>query len=683
MRVSQVLFLLVAVISMSLRAAEKPEESAKKIKVIDGLECKLWAHEPDVVNPTTMDIDAKGRVWIAEGANYRSKNKIRPEGDRIVILEDTDNDGVCDKSTVFWQDPTLICPLGVAVIGDKVYVSQSPKLMVFTIDESGYKPKGPPEILFTGFSGYNHDHGLHKVMMGPDGRLYFNSGNDGLGGSNFGKPPADWVCDGVIRNGKGEVVLDSTGSNPFPKGKVWHGHDKKAGEGYKQGMAFRCNPDGSGFEVLGHNFRNNYMVTADSFATAWQSDNDDDGNQGCALNFVMEGGDYGFAGWQGDVMRYPKQSAPEAHWHQHYPGIVPNLYHTGGGSPTGVCIYEGDLLPGKYQGALIHSNAGGQWYSFVGAFINTPNGAGYSCKLDELVTASDKWWKPADVCVAPDGALFIADWYDSNSGGHAMGDDKPGQQMGRVFRVAPPGNKPVVPKLDLGSVAGQIAALSSPNLDARYLGYNKLVAGGAPAVEALKKMFRDSTKQYLRARALWALARTSAAQETLAEALKDSTPEIRMTAVRVARVLKQDMVSLANDLIKDQSEQVLRELAIAMLYEPNERAIPVLVKLSDRINPSMPESPAYDPKKHNNTRDQLAELERERHERVKNKWLIEAVGIGASGREKELLAAWQKDGTNKDAKLAEVMNWRMNKIIPEKPPAPPAPEKKAEKPKEK
>jgi len=153
-----------------------------------------------------------------------------------------------------------------------------------------------------------------------------------------------------------------------------------------------------------------------------------------------------------------------------------------------------------------------------------------------------------------------------------------------------------------------------------------------------------------------------------------------MTAVRVARVLKQDMVALANQLIGDQSEQVLRELAIAMLYEPNERAIPVLVKLSDRINPSMPESPAYDPKKHNNTRDQLASLEKERQERVKNKWLIEAVGIGASGREKEVLEAWQKDGKNKDAKLAEVMNWRMNKIIP---PGQPLPEKPKDKPKEK
>src|SRR5204863_9092749 len=51
-----------------------------------------------------------------------------------------------------------------------------------SIDASGDKPEGPPEVLFDGFSGVNHDHGLHSLMFGPDGRFYFNAGNDGCGG---------------------------------------------------------------------------------------------------------------------------------------------------------------------------------------------------------------------------------------------------------------------------------------------------------------------------------------------------------------------------------------------------------------------------------------------------------------------------------------------------------------------
>src|SRR6516164_5339959 len=83
------------------------EESAKQLKVADGLEVALWASEPMVVNPTTMDIDSRGRVWITEGLNYRltrggNRQFHRIEGaDKVKILQDTDGDGKADKMTVF------------------------------------------------------------------------------------------------------------------------------------------------------------------------------------------------------------------------------------------------------------------------------------------------------------------------------------------------------------------------------------------------------------------------------------------------------------------------------------------------------------------------------------------------------------------------------------------------------
>ena len=70
-----------------------------------------------------------------------------------MILEDTDGDGKADSIKVFAQDKAIFCPLGICVMGNKVYVSQSPKMVVYTIDESGDKPVGPPEVLFSGFSG--------------------------------------------------------------------------------------------------------------------------------------------------------------------------------------------------------------------------------------------------------------------------------------------------------------------------------------------------------------------------------------------------------------------------------------------------------------------------------------------------------------------------------------------------
>src|SRR5882672_4580906 len=92
-------------------------------KVPDGFEITLWAATPLLHNPTNIDIDRDGRIWVAEGVRYRSHFARQPEGDRIIVLEDTDGDGKADKTQTFVQEPGLIAPLGVAVIDNKVIVS--------------------------------------------------------------------------------------------------------------------------------------------------------------------------------------------------------------------------------------------------------------------------------------------------------------------------------------------------------------------------------------------------------------------------------------------------------------------------------------------------------------------------------------------------------------------------------
>ncbi|MCB1093015.1 MAG: hypothetical protein KDL87_15870, partial [Verrucomicrobiae bacterium] len=83
----------------------------------EGLEITLWASSPLFHNPTNIDIDPEGRIWVAEGVRYRKNFERRPEGDRIAVIEDTDGDGVADSSHTFVQEPALVAPLGVAVIG--------------------------------------------------------------------------------------------------------------------------------------------------------------------------------------------------------------------------------------------------------------------------------------------------------------------------------------------------------------------------------------------------------------------------------------------------------------------------------------------------------------------------------------------------------------------------------------
>ena len=247
-----------------LESQTTPEDTVAGLRVADGLEITLWAAEPDVINPTNLDIDERGRIWITEAVNYRrhlfEQPDYRDEGDRITILEDTDGDGRVDKVKVFDQDPRLRSPLGIAVLGDRVIVSQSPDVIVYTKDEEDNIVSR--EVFLTGWGGVDHDHGVHAIVYGPDGNYYFNNGDRGLD------------------------VTDRGGC------RVVSGPDEK----YYGGSVLRVRPDGTGLEIVGHNFRNPYEVTVDSFGNIWQSDNDDDGNEWVRINYVMEGGNHGYWG---------------------------------------------------------------------------------------------------------------------------------------------------------------------------------------------------------------------------------------------------------------------------------------------------------------------------------------------------------------------------------------------------
>src|SRR4051812_46252927 len=111
--------LLVGLFAAPSLAQKSPEETVKSMTVADGLQVELFAAEPMLVNPTSIDVDHLGRVWVCEAVNYRrvmfNRPILRPEGDRIAILEDTDGDGKADKSTVFYEGKDLVAPIGICV----------------------------------------------------------------------------------------------------------------------------------------------------------------------------------------------------------------------------------------------------------------------------------------------------------------------------------------------------------------------------------------------------------------------------------------------------------------------------------------------------------------------------------------------------------------------------------------
>ncbi len=562
------------------------------------LEATLWAEAPMFYNPTNMDIDAKGRVWITEAVNYRKFNNKpegrldHPDGERIIILEDTNGDGKADNSKVFVTDPDLVSPLGIAVIGNKIIVSCSPNLVVYT-DENGDDKPDKKEIMLTGFGGLDHDHALHAVVAGPDGKYYFNTGNAG--------PHSVTDKDGwTLRSGSLYV-----GGTPY--NKINHGNQvSDDGRIWTGGIALRINADGSNLKVMAHNFRNNYETALDSYGNMWQNDNDDQ-VVACRTSFLMEGANAGYFSndgtryWQGD--QRPGQTIPIAHWHQEDPGVMPAGDITGAGSPTGMVMYESDELGPQYRGMLLSAEAG---RNVIFSYKPEPLGAGYrlprtdfistfpqvdpNYKWDASTTDTRKWFRPSDVAVGPDGAIYIADWYDPVVGGHQMQDHK---GYGRIYRITPKGKNLKVPKLELRTTQGQIAALLSPAVNVRMLGFEALAEQGEKVVEPVMALL-GSSNPYHRARAIFLLAQLGAeGQFEVERLLKAVDAPVRMAAFRALRSITPEnsksiaaltasqraLLPLMGNLSTDRSAAVRREVAIALRDVPFEDCRFILMNL--------------------------------------------------------------------------------------------------------
>ena len=145
-----------------------PEETARKMKVPEGFSVKVFAAEPDIVQPIAFAMDGRGRLWVCENLSYPNW---KPDGnDRITILEDTDGDGRFDKKKLFYDKLNNASAIEVGFGG--VFVGSNPHLL-FIADKNGDdEPDGAPEVLLDGWGHQDMHEILNSFAWGPDGWLY-------------------------------------------------------------------------------------------------------------------------------------------------------------------------------------------------------------------------------------------------------------------------------------------------------------------------------------------------------------------------------------------------------------------------------------------------------------------------------------------------------------------------------
>ena len=261
---------------------------------------------------------------------------------------------------------------------------------------------------------------------------------------------------------------------------------------------------------------------------------------------------------------------------------------TGAGSPTGICVYEGKLLPrdvlepgdplrrGAERGAVVPGESG--------------RGGVHGRGREHPAGGAGQVVRPSDVCVAPDGSLMVSDWYDPGVGGHATGDKNlQAGVKGRVYRVAPAGRE--VRGAEVGFVVsgggGGGAEVTEqrdavPRVDEAA---RDGPGGGGGAGEAVGAEGRAAAAGAGRCTCL----RTKGVEEKYVKAgLADADADIRVTALRIARERKMDVLPIVKQMVQDRVAQVRREAAIALRGNKSPEAAAVWAELAAQAYPGRP-----------------------------------------------------------------------------------------------
>ncbi len=458
----------------------KPQEAVENMAIPEGFEVSIFASEPAIGEPIAFCFDDRGRLWVVENYNYRTRrDHTDDQVTRIQILEDTDRDGVFDKKKVFTDKLTFTS--GIALGFGGVFVGSPPNLSFIPDRDGDDIPDGPPEVLLNGWGINDRHETLNSFIWGPDGWLY--------------------GCHGVFTQSRVARPDQDDSERQFIDGGIWRFH-----------------PTTHLFEIFARGLSN-----------PWGFDFDDHG-QGFATCCVIL---HLFHIVQGGV--YTKQSRPHLNPHI-YDDIKTIRDHTHLSAHGGARIYLADTFPEEYRNRLfmcnIHEHA-------VLTDILTPNGSSFvGSHGDDFMPTNDLAWVGFSVEIGPEGGVYILDWHDTDVCGNQVNFPN----SGRVYRIMPKGI-PATPAPNLRDLSdAELVDLQHHSNDwfvrqARVLLQTR-AADGSLDTERVHEQLQQQFNQHLssadRLRSLWALHVTGGlSPKDLTDFLKHPDDQVRAWSIQL------------------------------------------------------------------------------------------------------------------------------------------------------
>jgi putative heme-binding domain-containing protein len=500
------------VVAPALRAADTvvstppktPEEEQKLLRVPAGFEVQLVASEPDIHKPINMAFDDRGRLWITDTVDYPFP---APEGatpaDSVKILENFDDTGKAKKITTYADK--LDIPIGVLPLHDDAALIYSIPNIWRMSHAPGADHADKRGILF-GPYGHRDTHGMTgSFTEGFDGWIYAVHG---------------YLNTTTIKASDGSTITMNSGNT------------------------YRFKPDGSHVEYFTHGQVNPFGLSFDRLGDLYSSDCETK-----PIALLLRGAYYPSFGKPDDGLGFA-------------PDIVDHFY--GSTAIAGLCEYVGDQFPEAYRDRM-----------FVGNVVtNKINNAKLSARGSgvhgedepDFLVSGDPWFRPTNIKLGPDGALYVADFYNRIIGHYEVDLHHPGRdrQRGRVWRIVykgAGGTSPApAPKFDLtrSGVAQMAELLASPNFTVRMLAMNRLAdVAGQEAIGPVKAMVAKTSNVDQKVHGLWVLFRLGALDGAgLKSAGSDAQAVVREHAMR-----------MLGELPAWQSDD--RQLALAGLHDAN------------------------------------------------------------------------------------------------------------------